>query len=207
MELPPTRDGLYGLAPDALIPWRKAALREGRMFAFCVGATEEVFTQCSQNLFIKRPVPGSARKARAVQPNAWNSALSLEHLLAMQFETLQVTVSASGVPGASPRNGDRGKAAFLGRRGRKAYLLIPYHPGNAVHGHAAKLWTNTYGTVVIFDDHSALISVTVSGPSRVISHEKAKRAFPMIAPSSGRLLQKPFSGRLLPKADQAARRK
>jgi len=35
----------YGLAPDALIPWRKAALRKGRMLAFCVGATEEVFTQ------------------------------------------------------------------------------------------------------------------------------------------------------------------
>src|SRR5208283_2929916 len=171
----------YGLAPDALIPWRKAAMREGRMLAFCVGATEEVFTQCSQNLFIKRPVPGSARKARAAQPNAWNSALSLERLLAMQFETLQVTVSAGGVPGASPRNGDRGKAVFLGRRGRKAYLLIPYHPGNAVHGHAAKLWTNTYGTVVIFDDHSALIAVTVSGPSWVISHEKVMRDLPMIA--------------------------
>ena len=171
----------YGLAPDALIPWQQAALREGRMLAFCVGATEEVFTQCSQNLFIKRPVPGSARQARAAQPNAWNSALSLERLLAMQFETLQVTVSAGGVPGASPRNGDRGKAVFLGRRGRKAYLLIPYHPGNAVHGHAAKLWSNTYGTVVIFDDHSALISVTVSGPSWVISHEKVKRDFPMIA--------------------------
>ena len=171
----------YGLAPDTLIHWREVALREGRMLAFCVGATEEVFTQCSQNLFIKRPEPGPVQQARAAWPNAWNSALSLERLLAMQFETLQVTVSAGGVPGASPRNGDRGKAVFLGRRGRKAYLLIPYHPGNAVHGHAAKLWTNTYGTVVIFDDHSALISVTVSGPSWVIAHENVKRDFPLIA--------------------------
>ena len=171
----------YGLRPDALNSWRKAALEQGRLLVFCVGATEEVFTQCSQNLFIKRPVPGAPRQARAVWPNAWNPALSLERLLAMQFETLQVTVSARGVPGASPRNGDRGKAVFLGRRGRKSYLLIPSHPGNAVHGHAAKLWTNRHGTIVIYDDHSALSSVTVSGPSRVLTHEKVKRDFPMIA--------------------------
>jgi hypothetical protein len=170
----------YGLAPNALKPWRKAASRDGRMLAFCIGATEEVFTQCSQNLFIKRPLPGQARQTRAAWPDAWNSVHALERLLAMQFETLQVTVSASGVPGASPRNGDRGKAVFLGRRGGKAYLLIPYHPGNAVHGHAAKLWSNTYGTVVIFDDHSALSCVTVSGPSWVISHERVKRDFPSI---------------------------
>ena len=171
----------YGVAPDALIHWREVALREGRMLAFCVGATEEVFTQCSQNLFIKRPVPGPVQQARATWPNAWNAVLPLERLLAMQFETLQVTVSASGVPGASPRNGDRGKAVFHGRRGGKAYLLIPYHPGNAVHGHAAKLWSNPHGTVVIFDDHSALSSVTVSGPSWVVAHEKVKRDFPLIA--------------------------
>ena len=89
-------------------------------------------------------------------PNAWNPALPLERLLAQQFETFQVTVSASGVPGASPRNGDCGKAVFLGHRARKPYVLIPYHAGNAVHGHAAKLWSNTQGTIVIYDDHSAL---------------------------------------------------
>jgi hypothetical protein len=77
---------------------------------------------------------------------------------------------------------------FLGCRGRKAYLLIPYHPGNAVHGHAAKLWSNTHGTIVIYDDHTALSSVTVSGPSRVVSHERVMKDFPMIAPevASGR---------------------
>ena len=85
----------YGLAPSALIPWREAAVRKGRMLLFCVGATEEVFTQCSQNLFIKRPVPAPARYARAASPNAWNPAMPLGRLLAMQFETLQVTVSAS----------------------------------------------------------------------------------------------------------------
>jgi len=175
----------YGLAPDTLNPWREAASREGRMLMVCVGATEEVFTQCSQNLFIKRPVPSEARRARAVQPNAWNPALALDRLLAMQFEALQVTVSASGLPGASPRNGDRGKAVFLGRRCGKAYLLIPYHPGNAVHGHAAKLWSNTHGTIVIYDDHSALSSVTISGPSRVVSQKKIERDFPVIAREVG----------------------
>jgi len=81
----------YGLAPSALIPWREAAVRKGRMLLFFVGATEEVFTQCSQNLFIKRPVPAPARYARAASPNAWNPAMPLGRLLAMQFETLQVT--------------------------------------------------------------------------------------------------------------------
>ena len=171
----------YGLAPSALIPWQEAALHESRILLFCVGATEEVFTQCSQNLFVKRPIPASTRRARAASPNAWNPAMPLERLLAMQFETLQVTVSAGGVPGASPRNGDLGKAVFLARRGRKSYLLVPYYTGNAVHGHAAKLWSNPHGTVVIFDDHSTLSSVTVSGPSWVLAHEKVTREFPVIA--------------------------
>jgi hypothetical protein len=171
----------YGLTPHTLYLWRQAALREGGTLMFCAGATEEVFTQCSQNLFVKRPVGHPAKRARAAWPNAWNSVLSLERLLAMQFESLQVTVSASGVPGASPRNGERGKAVFFGRRGGKAYLLIPYHPGNAVHGHAAKLWSNAYGTVVIFDDHSSLSMVTVSGPCFVVTDERVKREFPIIA--------------------------
>jgi hypothetical protein len=94
---------------------------------------------------------------------------------------LQVTVSAGGVPGASPRNGDLGKAAFFEARGRRSYLLIPYYPGNAVHGHAAKLWSNGYSTVVICDDHSALTLVTVSGPSRVVTNENVRRTFPGVA--------------------------
>ena len=171
----------YDLAPSALIPWQKAALARDRMLLFCVGATEEVFTQCSQNLFVKRPAPANAGRARAAWPNAWNPGMPLDGLLAMQFETLQVTVSAGGVPGASPRNGDLGKAAFFEQRGRKSYLLIPYYPGNAVHGHAAKLWSNAHSTVVICDDHSALCLVTVSGPSWVFPHEKVKREFAKLA--------------------------
>jgi len=178
---PERADTDYGLAPDTLSLWRRAALCQGRTLMFCVGGTEEVFTQCSQNLFVKRSVAQRGVKTRAVWPNAWNPVLSLERLLAMQFETFQVTVSASGVPGASPRNGQPGCAVFLGRRGAKSYLLIPYHPGNAVHGHAAKLWTNAYGTVVIFDDHSSLSSVTVSGPCFVVTHERVEREFPLIA--------------------------
>ena len=37
----------YGLRPDTLDSWRKAALNNGQLLVFCVGATEEVFTQCS----------------------------------------------------------------------------------------------------------------------------------------------------------------
>jgi hypothetical protein len=107
--------------------------------------------------------------------------MPLDRLFAMQFETLQVTVSAGGVPGASPRNGDLGKAVFYEQRGRKSYVLVPYYPGNAVHGHAAKLWSNAHSTVVICDDHSALSLVTVSGPSSVVPHEKVKREFAKLA--------------------------
>src|SRR5208337_618433 len=52
----------YGLRPDTLDSWRKAALNNGQLLVFCVGVTEEVFTQCSQNLFIKRPVPGAPQQ-------------------------------------------------------------------------------------------------------------------------------------------------
>ena len=174
----------YGLAANALGFWQEAALRKGCKLVFCVGATEEVFTQCSQNLFIKRSIAPTGC-APAAPPIAWKPALPLERLLAMQFETMQVTVSSDGVPGASPRNGDVGKTLFLGRKGRKSYLLIPYHTGNAVHGHAAKLWSNRHGTIVIHDDHSTLRSVSVSGPSWVLAHEKVKREFPMIVRESG----------------------
>ena len=170
----------YGLGPAALDAHRNAARQTGRMLVFVVGGTEEVFTQCSQNLFLKRPVE-VAPSSRPMKSSAWAPTLPLDRLLGAQFETVQITVSASGLPGASPRNGDVGKAAFVGRLGRGVFILIPYHPGNAVHGHAAKLWSNPYGTVVISDDHHALSRVTVSGPSRVVDHCQVKRDFPAIA--------------------------
>ncbi|WP_156964421.1 hypothetical protein [Methylocapsa aurea] len=170
----------YGLASTELDPHRKAARQAGGMLVFCVGGTEEVFTQCSQNLFVKRPSTEPARQ-RPAMPDAWHPGLPLERLLESQFETIQVTVSASGLPGASPRNGDVGKAAFVGRRRGRLFVLIPYHPGNSIHGHAAKLWSNPYGAVVISDDHRALSRVVASGPCRFIGHERLKRDFPSIA--------------------------
>jgi hypothetical protein len=89
-----------------------------------------------------------------------------------------MTVSASGLPGASPRNGDRGKTAFTERRDCKTYVLIPYHPGNAVHGHAAKLWSNPQGSLIIWDDTTTCAAVTISGPSHVVTHAAVKRDFP-----------------------------
>jgi hypothetical protein len=171
----------YGLGGTALDPWRSAASANDRLLVFCVGGTEEIFTQCSQNLFVKRPQGDALQRSRAVWPNAWNPALPLERLLEAQFEILQVTVSASGLPGASPRNGKRGDAAFVGRRNSKTFILVPYHPGNAIHGHAAKLWSNPYGTLVIWDDTCALTAVTISGPSQVVTHDAVKRDFPSIA--------------------------
>lgn len=169
----------YGLDRTALDPWRNAAMQRERLLLFCVGGTEELFTQCSQNLFVKRP--GGAAPGQTQRSNAWRPSLPLERLLDAQFEILQITASASGLPGVSPRNGDRGKAAFVGRRDGKTFVLIPYFPGNAVHGHAAKLWSNAYGELVIWDDHCALNAVTLSGPAWVVAHRTVEQDFPSIA--------------------------
>jgi hypothetical protein len=168
----------HGLCEAALEPWRSEAESRNALLLFCVGATEEVFTQCSQNLFVKRPLPEPEARLRAAQPKAWRPDLALERLLDAQFEMFQVTVSASGLPGASPRNGDRGKTAFIEPRNSKTYILIPYHPGNAMHGHAAKLWSNPYGSLAIWDDTTTCAAVTISGPSRIVTHASVKRDFP-----------------------------
>ena len=93
--------------------------------------------------------------------------------------------AASGLPGASPRNGDRGKAAFVERRKGRSFVLIPYFPGNHVHGHAAKLWSNPHGSLLIHDDTETGAAVTISGACSTLSHQKARRAFPE---SAGKVL-------------------
>lgn len=171
----------YGLPDDSLKVHFEIARRLKRRLVYCVGGTEEVFTQCSQNLFAKQPTSPLHCVRPATPPNAWHPAFPLQRLMSNQFETIQVTVSVSGLPGASPRNGGRGKAAFVASRHGRLVLLIPYHPGNAIHGHAAKLWSNPYATLVVSDDHTALTRVIISGPSQVISHRKVVGNFPAIA--------------------------
>ncbi len=171
----------HGLPAEPLAPARELALARRALLIFCVGATEEVFTQCSQNLFIKRQLSEAEARRRAARPPSWDPALPLERLIDSQFELLQITVSASGLPGASPRNGDRGRAGFVERRGRRTYVLIPYFPGNAVHGHAAKLWSNPYGSLLVHDDTETGAAVTISGACRTLSHRRARRAFPRSA--------------------------
>ena len=171
----------YAIDADILYPWRYAAWSQNCLLRFCVGGVEEAFTQCSQNLFVKRPAGPSGVGQGTARRSNWSPAQPLEQLVASQFELLQVTVSSQGLPGASPRNGDIGKAAFIARRGRKASLLIPYFTGNAVHGHAAKLWSNPQGAIVIWDDHTALSAITITGSSRVVKHSWVMRRFPQIA--------------------------
>jgi len=175
----------YGLAASALDIYRKAARNHGRMLVFCVGGTEEAFTQCSQNLFVKQPVPRPNAPRRREWPQAWDPRDRLEPLLATQFELIQATVSADGLPGASPRNGGIGQAGFVARDHAGLFVLIPYYPGNSVHGHAGKLWSNPYGALVVSDDHSATTRVTISGPARVLTHKAVKRRFPAVAVASG----------------------
>lgn len=167
----------YGLAPEEIANHLATATQQNATLHYLVGETAEVFTQCSQNLFAKQPATNSDRQS----PSPAKPALSLESLLSLQFETLQATIAADGVPGASPRNGQIGRAAYLGHYRGHAQVLIPYHPGNAIHGHAAKLWTNQHGSIVVSDDHSSLRRVTVSGPATFLSHEKAAKRFPEIA--------------------------
>lgn len=169
----------HGLESSAMDRYHDLAQRTERYLTFAIGVTEEVFTQCSQNLFVKLPV--SLLSGQVFSERPWNPSLPLEQLMRSQFEILQVTVSASGLPGVSPRNGDSGKAAFVGRLGKKPVILIPYHPGNAVHGHAAKLWSNAYGTLVVSDDHTHLGRIMLSGSAKTKSHAWIMQNFPTIA--------------------------
>lgn len=171
----------YALDPDTLYSWRRAAWRRNCLLRFCVGGVEEAFTQCSQNLFVKRPVTRSNHGGIVKPRNQWRPSQPLDHLLSKQFELLQITVSASGLPGVSPRNGEIGKAAFVVRRDSKALVLIPYFAGNAVHGHAAKLWSNPQGSIVVWDDHTTLSTVTIRGPCRVVEHGQIAEEFRLIA--------------------------
>jgi hypothetical protein len=171
----------YGLSAAEINAHIETAGSMQRRLVYCVGGTEEVFTQCSQNLFAKIPLSVESKPQRAKQPHAWSTSQPLQRLISRQFEMIQVTVSASGLPGASPRNGDHGKAAFVAYCRNKPVLLIPYHPGNSVHGHAAKLWSNPYATIVVSDDHVALTRVIISGPSRILTHRKVKQNFPSVA--------------------------
>jgi hypothetical protein len=91
----------YGLERTTLDPWQNVALEKDRLLLFCVGGTEEVFTQCSQNLFVKRPLGAAARQNQETWPSAWSPSLPLEYLLDAQYEIFQITVSASGLPGVS----------------------------------------------------------------------------------------------------------
>ena len=165
----------HGLAPDVLAPLIDAADAADCDIFFLAGATEEIFTQCSQNLFVKRPPSdGDAPPA----PVGWTPSEPLNKLMATQFELLQVTVSSSGLPGASPRNGDTGSAAYVVEQENHDLLLIPYHPGNFIHGHAAKLWTNPYGALMVRDEHHHLRQVIIRGPCHVLPPKAAQSEFP-----------------------------
>lgn len=168
----------YGLGDKVLEGCRVAAIQTDSLLTFLVGGTEETFTQCSQNLFVKRLLPA---KTGVRHRYRWRPDRPIERLLEAQFESLQATVAAGGLPGVSPRNGDLGKAVFAAYHAGCSYLLVPYHPGNAVHGHAAKLWSNRYGSLVIYDDHRYLTSVTFSGHCRTVSHRWLQKHFPDIA--------------------------
>lgn len=64
-------------------------------------------------------------------------------------------------------------------------VLIPYFAGNGVHGHAAKLWSNRSGALLVWDDHTAQTAVKISGRARIRHHPEIARAFPDIAAQIG----------------------
>jgi hypothetical protein len=168
----------YALRAGALDAWRSAAERTGATLFFLVGGVEEAFTQCSQNLFVKTPRDGGRNSA--TRPR-WTPLMTLDRLLGEQFEILQATVSASGLPGVSPRNGEYGLAGCAVRQGRKTLTLVPYFAGNAVHGHAAKILSNPWSSLLVWDDHHWLSAVTLSGPTRIVEHSYVCARFPHIA--------------------------
>jgi hypothetical protein len=166
----------YGLPPEEIGTMVAAADREQQELVFLVGGTEEIFTQCSQNLFVKR----AAVAGDPVATPTWDPTRPLAELIGAQFELFQTTSSAKGVPGCSPRNGDLGSVAAVVARDGHDVLLIPYHPGNFIHGHAAKLWTNPHGSIFVSDDHHYLRRVALRGPSQVLTPEAAELQYPKI---------------------------
>ncbi|MEY4931768.1 MAG: hypothetical protein RLZZ403_88 [Pseudomonadota bacterium] len=171
----PTLAKEHGLPAEVLAPMVDAAAAEDSDIFFLVGGTEEVFTQCSQNLFVKRqPRVGDAPARTA----GWRPSDPLIELIGAQFELFQVTASSAGLPGASPRNGATGSVAYVVGAERNDLLMIPYHPGNFIHGHAAKLWSNPYGAIVVRDEHHHQRQVVLRGPCRVISPEDARIEYP-----------------------------
>ena len=168
----------YGLERGFLNQWREAARARNSVLRFYVGGTEELFAHCSLNLFVKRRV---SRSGQAPWPHSWSPSEPLDVLLARQCELFQVTVSASGLPGVSPRNGDIGKAGFPISQGRGTSILMPYFTGNFAHGHAAKLWSNPRGALIVRDDHWSLGSAVIRGKSRTVTHEWVKEHFAHVA--------------------------
>jgi hypothetical protein len=176
----------YGLGESDLADQVAVAAAQNCELYFLVGGTAEVFTQCSQNLFTKRPKTdlgehGGSPDTKVDPKSTGESQPSLSDFLSLQFETLQATVAADAVPGASPRNGQIGRAAYLGFHRGRAQILIPYHPGNAIHGHAAKLWSNAHSSLLVSDDYASLRRVTISGKSGILDHDQVQRRFPEIA--------------------------
>jgi len=171
----PTLAKEHGLPAEVLAPMVDAAAAEDSDIFFLVGSTEEVFTQCSQNLFVKRQPRIGDTPARTA---GWRPSDPLIELIEAQFELFQVTVSSAGLPGASPRNGATGSVAYVVQSEKNDLLMIPYHPGNFIHGHAAKLWSNPHGAIVVRDEHHHNRQVILRGPCRVISPEDARVEYP-----------------------------
>jgi len=167
----------HGLPAEVLAPMVEDAAAEGSEIFFLVGGTDEVFTQCSQNLFVKRQPRIGDTPARVA---GWKPSDPLAELMGAQFELFQVTVSSRGVPGASPRNGATGSVAYVVELADHDLLMIPYHPGNFIHGHAAKLWSNPHGAIIVRDDHHHLRQVVLRGPCRVVSHDDVSLEHPNI---------------------------
>jgi hypothetical protein len=167
----------YGVDSSLTASWIDAAEQADCELIFLVGGTEEVFTQCSQNLFVKRAARNGITPHDYVD---WTPDQPINQLLDAQFELLQVTVSSSGLPGASPRNGDAGSVGYVVDKDGIDVVLIPYHPGNFIHGHAAKLWSNPYGAIVVHDDHRYRRTVVMRGPARTLSPSAARESYSQI---------------------------
>lgn len=168
----------YSLEPEILAAYRLAATETEAFLFFLAGGTEEAFTQCSQNLFVKKALdPTPQQNVVTSSEDEPFCGHPLSDFFADQFEAIQITASADGVPGASPRNGQIGSVGVIRFRSGRAYLLIPYHPGNAIHGHAAKLWSNRFSTVMVSDDHTHLRRLSLSGRTRTEGHESVVHKF------------------------------
>ena len=150
-------------------------LRRGALLIFCVGATEEVFTQCSQNLFIKRALPEAEARRRAARPPSPTAARRADRRAIRVVSDHRFRHWPSRRIATQRRSWqDRFRRAARGPDIR----ADPVSSGQFRAWSRRKALVQSYGSLLVHDDTETGAAVTISGACSILTHLDALRAFP-----------------------------